>query len=247
MEYDEKIRACVSLKELFVLWENKLPQVVTYKIKGAEHNVTIDHANNKFISDGIVNSAVWNSGQHKRILYVLKEAYTGDDEGFDLAEWLSTSPDYRMWNRVARWTYGIQNTTVDRIQKYIADSEEEIYKRCFNQISVMNLKKSSGESGSVYEEIDAYATADKEELKKEFELIDPDIVVCGSTFGTLINKVFETSVDKANDNWAYYMEIAGKERLFIDYYHPANHWPDLVNYYAVVNLYQQALIEKAGI
>lgn len=247
MAYKDDVYNSKSLKELFVLWENKDPQTVTYEIKGTEHKVTIDHANNKFIEDGIVNPDVWSSGQYKRILYVLKEAYTGDDEGFDLAGWLSTSPDYRMWNRVARWTYGIQNTTASRIQKYIANPEEEIYKQSFNQIAIMNLKKSSGESESVYEEIDAYAKADKEELIKEFELIDPDIVVCGSTFGTLINKVFETSVNKVNDNWAYYMEIAGKERLFIDYYHPANHWPDLVNYYAVVNLYQQALLGKAGI
>ena len=32
--------------------------------------------------------------------------------------------------------------------------------------------------------------------------------------------------------------------MFIDYYHPANRFPDLLNYYGLVNIYQQAIIEN---
>ena len=50
---------------------------------------------------------------------------------------------------------------------------------------------------------------------------------------------------KRCDNWYYYSDvIGGKERLFIDYYHPANRYPTLLNYYGLVNIYQQALLEK---
>ena len=43
---------------------------------------------------------------------------------------------------------------------------------------------------------------------------------------------------------AFSLNIDGKERLFLDVYHPANRWSDLMNYYTVVNIYQQALKER---
>lgn len=249
MGYSENLQSCVSLEELFKLWEHKEPQKISYTAKKKQHESEINHAQNKFIQDGIVNHTVWNDSLHKKILYVLKEAYTDEDKGYDLANWLNSGPDLRMWNRVARWTYGLQNTSEDKIAKYIPDIDEDadIRKQCFEQIAVMNLKKSGGESTSVIEEIAAYAQSDKEELIRELQLIDPDIVICGSTFWILYQLVFGKEPLKgsqANDNWFYYMNLDGKERLYIDYYHPANQWPDLVNYYAVTNIYQQALISR---
>ena len=44
--------------------------------------------------------------------------------------------------------------------------------------------------------------------------------------------------------WNLELNVARKERLFIDYYHPANHWSDLMNYYGLMGIYQQALKEK---
>ena len=49
----------------------------------------------------------------------------------------------------------------------------------------IDLKKSSGESTSVIEEVAAYAQSDREEIIRELQLIDPDIVICGSTFWIL--------------------------------------------------------------
>ncbi len=249
MGYSENLKNCASLGELFKLWEHKEPQKISYMVKKNQHESEINHAQNKFIPDGIVNHDVWNDSTHKKILYVLKEAYTDEDKGYDLANWLNSEPDFRMWNRVARWTYGLQNTSENEIAKYIPDIDKDtdIRKQCFGQIAVMNLKKSGGESTSVIEEIAAYAQSDREELVRELQLIDPDIVICGSTFWILYQIVFgkePLNGSQTNDNWFYYMNLDGKERLYIDYYHPANQWPDLVNYYAVMNIYQQALISK---
>lgn len=44
------------------------------------------------------------------------------------------------------------------------------------------------------------------------------------------------------DNWYYYLDVCGRKRLFIDYYHPGNRWPDLINYYGLLGIYQQALL-----
>ena len=252
MEYIELIRQVNDLGSLFELWEMKAPVTEKYTVNDKEQYANINHATNKFIPDGIVNTDLWKDSEHKKILYVLKEAHTGENEpAFDLAEWLRDKhPSSRIWNRIARWTYGIQNTSANSIARYILDIDKDEGKRTqlFEQIAVINLKKSGGESRSVIEEVAAYARSDREEIIRELQLIDPDIVICGSTFRILHRIVFRNDplVGKsACDNWYYYLNLDGKERLYIDYYHPANHWSDLVNYYAITNIYQQAIIEKA--
>ncbi len=253
MEFSGSCRKCKTIDELFNIWKNKASETVTYKSGKIEKAAVIDHSKNKFIPDGIVNNEIWQDSEHKKILYVLKEAYVSkDDEAYDLAKWLRDDhPDRRIWNRVARWTYGIQNTTANEVARYIPyiDKDKRLRDQLFEQIAVINLKKSNGESTSVIEEVAAYAQADREEIIRELQLIDPDIVICGSTFWILYQIVFGNEPLKGSqacDNWYYYKNLDGKERLYIDYYHPANQWPDLVNYYAVMNIYQQALIEKAG-
>lgn len=129
----------------------------------------INHKN-VFISDGIVNEAVWNSQNGKKILYVLKEAY-GESEDWDLTEWLlRVKPTSSIWKRVIEWAYEIQNTNTDRIAKYSPDIYEH-NTELFNSIAVVNLKNSGGKPSSNYGEIEAYALADKEEIKKQLEII----------------------------------------------------------------------------
>ncbi|MBQ8665418.1 MAG: hypothetical protein IJ526_00945 [Lachnospiraceae bacterium] len=248
MGYSEDLYNCDSLEELFALWKNKAPQEISYTIRKQVVSRTINHRENYFIADGIVNDSVWNSGKKKRILFVLKEAYGVDWGDKTLATWLrDDKPKLRMWKRVARWTYGIQNTDANYIPRYVPELSDDMHGECLNQIAVINIKKSDGDSRSEYAEIDEYAKADREEIKKEFSLVDADIVVCGSTFKTLLHDVFERpelTNETACDNWYYYMNLDGKERLFIDAYHPANQWPDLMNYYTVTNIYQQALLDR---
>ena len=188
MDYIESINGCRNLDELFLLWKNKPKGIVTAK-KG---ELTIDHSNSYFIADGIVNPNIWEDTSHKKILYVLKEAY-GEDWGENtLASWLGNShPRVGLWSRVARWTYGLQRTSLNSIRRYKESLTEEEHNEALEAIAVLNLKKSNGKSCSDYDEIAAYAKFDKEEIQKEFELIDADIVVCGSTFKTLWYSVFE--------------------------------------------------------
>ncbi|GFI57458.1 hypothetical protein IMSAG025_00898 [Muribaculaceae bacterium] len=130
-------------------------------------------------------------------MYLLKEAY-GEDADWSLTEWLlRAKPSSSVWKRVIEWAYGIQNTTESGIAKYSPGIYEH-HTELFNHIAVVNLKKSGGKSSSDYGEIEAYALADKEEIKKQLRLID--------------------------------------------YYHPANYYPALLNYYAVTNIFQQALL-----
>lgn len=242
-----------ELETLFKAWEQKEPGKVSYISRGGEEKeIVINHSNNNFIADGIVDENTWNSANKKRILFVLKEAYGTDWDGKTLATWIENGFPYKghtIWQRVARWTYGIQNTTDAHIQRYTPRLDETTtHRECLEQIAVLNLKKSGGNKQSDYGEIAAYADYDCEEIRKEISLIDPEIVVCGSTFKTLYEKVYKRehmSAQEKSDNWYYYINLDGKERLYLDVYHPSNRWPDLMNYYMVTNVYQQALIEKA--
>lgn len=84
------------------------------------------------------------------------------------------------------------------------------------------------------------------EIAKEIELVDPDIVVCCSTFRSLMTYVYNKDAQKMVDDmkyqWYCLMTINGRERLLIDYVEPG--WPDLIAYYGIVNIYQQALINE---
>ena len=58
---------------------------------------------------------------------------------------------------------------------------------------MVNVKKSAGEKVSDYKEIQRYAEYDRRELRREIELIDPTVIVCGYTISAL-NIIMETPV-----------------------------------------------------
>lgn len=250
MSYIDDIRNSKNLDTLFSIWKNKPVVQTSYKDKGQDVVVTVNHRD-VFISDGPVDIETWNDRSGgKRILYILKEAY-GESSDWSLSDWLRrTAPHTNIWYRITEWTYGILNTTSEHIARYTPEdisfeySAEEPNK-WIKQIAVLNIKKSSGKSESSYGEILAYANVDQEEIKKEIELIDPDIIVCGATANDIDSIVGGELKNKLCDNWYYWSNVIdGKERLYIDYYHPASRYPALMNYYGLVNIYQQALIDK---
>ena len=171
MGYINDIRQCSSIEQLFNLWKTKKPEQISY-IKGNQQVYKlVDHDKDFFIADGIINDQVWNSGEKKKILFVLKEAYGTDWGDLTLATWIKNyhpCKGHPLWRRVARWVYGIQNTSENSIQRYIPNLTDTMHAECLDQIAVINLKKSGGTSSSDYGEIDAYAKLDREELKKEF-------------------------------------------------------------------------------
>ena len=64
----------------------------------------------------------------------------------------------------------------------------------------------------------------------------------------ILNELYDYSIkDDENrcDNWYYFSDVIGsRERLIIDYYHSANQYPALINYYGIIGIYQQALLSK---
>ena len=86
-----------QLEELFKKWKSK-----------SNHDDT-------FIEDGIVNLSAWIK-QKPRVLFFLKEAYTDEPTGYDLASALNNAgADFgrsQIWWRVAIWTQAVYDSII---------------------------------------------------------------------------------------------------------------------------------------
>lgn len=210
-----------------------------------EEWVTKDiHKGHVFNYDGIVNDEYWNDENNKKILFFLKEAHQGNrsreeygNDIFDLVGWLDGTV-YKMWKKVVIWVWAIENTTISNIKEYDENRISEVEQDLIRKIAVVNVKKSNGKTNSDWEELVKYANEDKELLLKEIEMIKPKIIICGNNV-RLLNIVFDGALDMEKLYKHHYVIHNGY--IIIDYYHPACHYPNFVNYYAIASLYQQAL------
>lgn len=204
--------------------------------------------------DGIVNSKEWFK-QEKKILFILKEAYHSDKTltEYNLIQELSEyNPWGKIWQNVGKWSYGIRNTNEESIPDFAPFEDmakDEVMKMLndeINKIAVINIKKSNGKSKSDYDDLWKYAKDDKELLKKQIKLIKPNTIVCCSTF-EYFNYIIDNEIDKKDNhcaNWFYYTNDG---TLVLDFYHPSNQWPILMNYYSLCAIYQKALQSKEGV
>ena len=211
---------------------------------------------NHFICDGIVNPDEWFK-QKTKICFLLKEAYTSED-GFCLNEWLDKDETCikKTWKSVSLWVDGILKTDETTVPSYLESNNLSRKSRhdLIKKIAAINIKKSDGERKSDWYNLVEYAERDKEKLKEQIKLINPDVIVCGSTYdflriiyGTEYNKdkkklIKETGIlpDDIDDKGYFIME---DKTIVIKYYHPQNQFPSMVNYYAICCLYQKALKE----
>lgn len=235
----------------FKKWKKKKQYTAT--VNGKYY--TVNHPQNVFIMDGIICEEQWKS-QQIRPLFLLKEAYHKENVPFwNLIDDCLIHNDYHaptMWKRISEWTYAIFNTTKKQIAKYDPTlwygklDFDHHYNEYLKRIAIVNVKKSNGIEKSDKDEIQVYAEYDKEELKQQIEEINPTIIICGNTVDYL-EIIFDEHFTKENynDNWFYFYKLDnGNEILIIDYYHPANQYPKLLNYYGIANIYQQSLLQR---
>lgn len=213
-----------ALESLFDVWEQK----------------HIETGYKRFIRDGIVDEEWWLQPQNMpKICFFLKEARTEREEGYNLVRDLYEYKPWKMWQKVAIWTQAIQSAFVGE-QAYNEEQVKSKPHAAVRQIAVVNVKKSDGLAESDKRDLWKYMQEDKEELKKEFEIINPDIIVCGSTF-EMLKEILgeEAEVEKTQDILYGFW----RDKLIINYYHPACHYPNRVNYYALMSICRMASVE----
>ena len=138
---------------------------------------------------------------------------------------------WTMWRKVAIWTQAIYNAFNDNICEYDDEVLRSKEKAIIDRIAVVNVKKSNGGSESEYEDLKKYALEDRLEIKRELEIIQPDIIVCGNNL-SLLKLVLGEELQN-DDTWDNMLAL-WKDTLVLDYYHPAVHYPNRVNYYALM-------------
>jgi len=142
----------------------------SHKLKGLDPT--------KISIDGILNREKYNS--EAGIMFVLKD--TNSKNRVNLIDLLRNGAKYQMWHAVARWAAGILNdfSEYDEINNY------EVMKDALHQVSVVNLKKTTGVSSVHSSSVTAYAHQDKNLLLKQFRMINPKLIIACGTFEQLI-------------------------------------------------------------
>ena len=151
-----------QLNELFAKWPS----------------LSVDETAN-FIKDGIIQEDLWDNSPWK-LAFLLKEMNKGKDGGLKVKT--TYSNDLRIscrndpWPRLGQWAYGLKHA---KILVGIKGQTEKEWADAFMSTAVINLKKTAGGSTTDWSVLRDAAENQKERLRKEFEIIDPRIVVCG--------------------------------------------------------------------
>lgn len=222
-----------DILDLFKAWKNKE-----------------NHKNKTFIEDGVINPERYFSGE-ERVLFLLKEAY-GNGKSFSLVEDYLKKQDIKIsniWKRVSLWVKVLQHyIQKHEILTFTKNNEithnGNVY---LEKIAVVNVKKSDGKSTSDDENLRQYVVRDKFELFSQLQICDPTIIVCGNTGNYLKSIVGEYGCELVQKNtierehFIYNFELNGHNVVVINFWHPSNQFPDILNYYGFANIAKLAL------
>ena len=169
------------------------------------------------IPDGIVNHDVYMKSSVK-VLYILKEVNGG--KNWDLRDFLRKGARWRTWNNITRWQYGIEKENSIMHFDEINNVNNDIRKKYLNKIAVINLKKESGGRNSKMSEIWDYSWNDREYLKEQIELYEPDIIICCGTGEIVKEHKLIKGIEKWKQTTNGIQFSANKKLIVISYFHP---------------------------
>lgn len=234
-----------ALEKLFDEWSKKHAEKLSMD---APYGMKHEPPYGGFVRDGIVNLESWKK-QKVRICFVLNEAGGRFDmehypDGHDLAaEWNEKGSFSKFMFKLCVWTKAVQDAFVAPVT-YSKSEVSKIRDDLIRSIAIVNIKKSEGDRHSDFELIQNFANEDAEEIKKELELVNPNIIICCETLKFLRGKppeeegakrthVFYDNELKQIAKWSY---LWGS-KLVLSMWTPANFVGTIssntINYYAV--------------
>lgn len=196
------------------------------------------HRDQVFVSDGPIDWDIWRNQESPKVMFLVKEAHW-DDENTGLCEWLrDDGPRYNIWWRVAYLAYGLQGLTRDSMLpdplEQWNEIEDEVVK-AFRSVAVVNVKKSGGTSLSDEHDLRGYVEKDGDLITRQVMGLQPHFIVCGKTWG-LVKGLWPDA--KPVSPRAYRLD----NKLFLDYWHPASFYPNVMYYYTAMVLMQKAML-----
>ena len=197
------------------------------------------YKNKEFVSDGPIDWERWNKTEW-RVLFLAKEVNAGEGKNWSLPETIRCEwggPRFKIWWTAAYWAYGIQNLSQDLLPpnpkyKELWDEVEE----AFLSTAIVNIKKREGGPSSDDDDLSKYVDedGDKNLLRKQVSCLNPNFVVCCNTWH-LVKDVWPNA-EKVSEQ-VYKID----DMLVLDFWHPSNRYPDVMNYYTALALLHQVL------
>ena len=199
--------------------------------KWEEHYDRIGIDKDKICRDGIIVEDEFGKDGSKKILFVMKDDHENKAELKDLRETLKDGPRNKMWQTAARWAAGILYG-FPRFLKI----DYKMMQSAIRQIATINLKKTRGVKQADMFVINACAFQDRLLLRKQIDLIDPDIIIACGTFDILV-WLLELAVKlEPIDQPVYY-----KDRIrVIRFWHPATRKSDEKTYRDMKKVYTKS-------
>ena len=195
-----------------------------------EHTDLINGA--AIIKDGIVDEDKWEKAPRK-VLILLKDPHEEDpNKEWNLADTIRVgdwgkNSSFKIWTISGQLAYLIQNLTCTIFPKFPeASVAQNASQAALQQSAVVNIKKTGGGSKAKDVEIFDWALNTQDLLLQQIKDIGPDIILCGGTWQYMRTILEETMQESRSIHF-------WKDIYFIDYYHPANRYPSLLNYYAL--------------
>ena len=172
---------------------------------------------NDIVWCGVVDEKYYQSANPK-IIFVLREA-NSDVGGWSIPDLLNKNiTDYftkntplqadvmYTWRLAGVWAYSILNG----FNSYDVLKQDKFVAEGLRAIAMTNIKKTPGNSAANYSQIRQCAFTDKDMLKQELQILNPDLIICGGTYldlqicldfkkmelATIDNKLYDYSVFK---------------------------------------------------
>lgn len=181
---------------------------------------------NYFIKDGVIDEETFLK-QKTKILFVLKEANCQNGNA-DFREELKKSDLegnwWKTWNNIARWSLALLNG-----EEYPENISTEYRAEVLKRIAFLNLKKVGGGTQAKTNEIIKAAQNDREFIKDQIEIYNPDIVICcgknSKSNATILREYILNGsvsdwVKMKNSLYYYYFETKNKQIPVVSFWHP---------------------------
>lgn len=154
-----------ALNRLFEKWESDV-------------NYIDDTLIGKFVRDGIIDESEFDK-QSIKVLFISNEANCGKDHRYE-NEWdepLDRRANFLDYYKNDKdWT-GRLRERVSCLYQVITNDYSQKAHEVANRFAFMNLNKNGGEATCNIEHIEKYCMSYKNYIKKEIEIINPDIIV----------------------------------------------------------------------
>ena len=200
------------------------------------------HVGKIFAQDGIIDPEYWASSPC-RVLFLLKEAYFDPkkasldvDQRWDLRRLVRDDEGEPRGNIAlteAEWAYAIHCIAERRDPRLPDRTNHAELRKALLSSAIVNVKKSDGKRHSDDDDIAWYAREDGPLLRQQVDNIAPDVIICGKVWEH-VKFLWKPSKLDLDAVWREgYCTI-------VDYWHPANQFPRLLNYYTLVYLLTRA-------